>query len=155
MLKGATTSTPKRAINNGRERVRESRKNPANGDRTGELRRMMTGALPLLHGSCCMYCSCGLHDTVSSANRTSLERERGRKRERERERARSATATRDLRVDSSGPTTRLLYVTVLRPIVLFGTLQNLNSRLRLFLPLKKWAGLGRFEPYHFADLETS
>ena len=59
------------------------------------------------------------------------ERERGRKRERERERA-----TRERRVDSSGPTTRLLYVTVLRPIVLFGTLKNLFSRLRLFLPLK-------------------
>ena len=106
------------------------------GDRTGDLRRMMTGALPLLHGSCCMHSSGGLHDTVSSANRTSLERERGG-RESERESARSATATRDLRVDSSGPTTRLLYVTVLRPIVLFGTLQNLNSRLRLFLPFKQ------------------
>ena len=96
-LKGATTSTPKRAINNGREKARESRKNPSCGDRTGDLRRMMTGALPLLHGSCCMYCSCGLHDTVSSANRTSLERERGRKRERERERAqrdRHARSTR-------------------------------------------------------------
>ena len=57
----------------------------------------MTGALPLLHDSCCMHSSGGLHDTVSSANRTSLERERGRKRERERERAqrdRHARSTR-------------------------------------------------------------
>ena len=79
------------------ERGREYRKDPANGDRTGELRRMMAGALPLLHGSCCMHSSGGLHDTVSSANRTSLERERGRKRERERERAqrdRHARSTR-------------------------------------------------------------
>ena len=79
------------------ERARESRKNPSNGDRTGDLRRVMTGALPLLHGSCYMRSSGGLHDTVSSANRTSLERERGRKRERERERAqrdRHARSTR-------------------------------------------------------------
>ena len=44
-----------------------------------------------------MHSSGGLHDTVSSAIRTSLERERGRKRERERERAqrdRHARSTR-------------------------------------------------------------
>ena len=75
------------------ERGRESRKNPAYGDRTGELRRIMTGALPLLHGSCCVGSSCGLLDTVSPANRTSLERERGRKRERA-QRDRHARSTR-------------------------------------------------------------
>ena len=130
VLKGATTSTPKGAINNGRERQRVSQKSGQWGSnrRTSAYdgRRSTTAPWELLH---VMFLRPPRHSFFSKSD---ISREGEREEERARERAR---ATRDRHVDSSGPTTRLLYVTVLRPIVLFGTLQNLNSGLRLFLPL--------------------